>query len=475
MSRLVADLDVYRVERPYLALTRDLRLRVPGSRFDPERGELALPCPLCGGTASLLAAAVAGGDAVSCTEGCDELRIESALRHLAAALPRACDDPDRHRSAGHRSTCPRCLAWSGAAREAYRDVQRGALAVVADPARSSEPSGWADVPLDGLLDAMQAGALALPVPTVGMVSGAGCGLFYSGRVNGLAGESGGGKGWIALAVGVEQMQLGKHVYYLDWEDSPALAVQRLVGVLGADPQLVRQRFHYLHPERHDAEGIAALVRRVAETPGALVVIDSTGESIAGAGLNQNHDEDVASWFQQLAHPLATAGATVVLLDHMTKSEDGGLWPIGSQRKRAAVTGAQYVVEVVEPFSRSVNGAVALRVAKDRHGAREARSVASFVQFTHPIAGTTTTPEGEVVVELAEALTVTLGLGKSAEQLQADRDARAAAQLAADLAELDRLDPPPTSTRDVADRLRWSSRRATPALREWRATRSGGAS
>ena len=119
----VADLDTWRAERPYLALARELRLRVPGSRLDPESGELALPCPLCGGTASVLAAAVAGGDAVRCSGACDEQRVELALRHLAGALPRACDDPDRRRAA-HRSGCPRCLAWDGAARDAYREARR---------------------------------------------------------------------------------------------------------------------------------------------------------------------------------------------------------------------------------------------------------------------------------------------------------------------------------------------------------------
>lgn len=335
------------------------------------------------------------------------------------------------------------------------------------------PSLWADVPLDGILDSIAAGTLVLPTPTVGMLADGSAGLFYSGRVNGLAGESGAGKGWIALTAGLEQMTLGMHVYYLDFEDSAALALLRLVKILRAPPALVRQHFHYVHPAGHDAQGIEDLVERVASVPGALVIIDSTGESIAAAGWNQNHDEDVAAWFQSLAHPLADKGkATVLLLDHMVKSEDGGLWPIGSQRKRAAITGAQYVAEVGDPFSKTKNGMVALRVAKDRHGAREAKSVASYVQFQHPIASMTTLPDGTTDVLLGEELEVVFGVGKSADKIKADKDAKAAAALDADVAALDNMTPPPKSQRDVQGRMSWGGARSMAALREWRVRQRG---
>ncbi|HEY4237414.1 MAG TPA: AAA family ATPase [Gaiellaceae bacterium] len=332
---------------------------------------------------------------------------------------------------------------------------------------AGDSSGWEDVSLDGILDAVEAGTFTLPLPTVGMLADGTAGLFYPGRVNGVAGESGAGKGWLALSIAAEQMRLRHDAYYLDFEDSPALAALRLVSVLSVDPQLVRSRFHYLHPQRHDPDGIESLIERVAATPDAFVVIDSTGESIAAAGLNQNHDEDVALWMQSLAHPLADrGGACVVLLDHMVKSEDGGLWPIGSQRKRAAITGAQYVVEVAEPFSKTADGMAVLRVAKDRHGAREARSVATFIQFRHPILSTTPTADGLAIV-LAETLDVILGSGKTAAQVQADRDARAASALDKDVAALDALTPAPTSYRDVKSRLGWRDSRAQAAMREWK--------
>ncbi|WP_431473544.1 hypothetical protein [Ornithinimicrobium sp. W1665] len=52
---------------------------------------------------------------------------------------------------------------------------------------------------------------------------------------------------------------------------------------------------------------------------------------------------------------------------MVKADDGGLWPIGSQRKRAAISGAQYMQTTVRPFDRDTAGAAKLVCAKDRHG------------------------------------------------------------------------------------------------------------
>lgn len=100
---------------------------------------------------------------------------------------------------------------------------------------------------------------------------------------------------------------------------------------------------------------------------SLVVIDSTGESLSIEGANPNADEDIAAWFRAVPKRIAKLGPAVLVLDHMPKSSDSDLWPIGSQRKRAAIDGAQYLQEVLVPFSREKAGAARLVCAKDRHG------------------------------------------------------------------------------------------------------------
>ena len=112
---------------------------------------------------------------------------------------------------------------------------------------------------------------------------------------------------------------------------------------------------------------------MAELRPALVVVDSTGEGLALEGANPNADEEVAAWFLRVPRRLSLVtyddqpGPAVVVLDHVTKADDGGLWPIGSQRKRAAISGAQYMQRLVKPFDRDTAGHALLVCAKDRHG------------------------------------------------------------------------------------------------------------
>jgi hypothetical protein len=44
-----------------------------------------------------------------------------------------------------------------------------------------------------------------------------------------------------------------------------------------------------------------------------------------------NDDDTARWFRGLP-AAARLGPAVVVIDHVVKSDEGGLWPIGSQRK-----------------------------------------------------------------------------------------------------------------------------------------------
>lgn len=362
----------------------------------------------------------------------------------------------------------RIEAWD---RESYGPGRTADGPEAPAPAAASD---WQPQDLDAVLAQIEAGTLQTVVPEVGQVQvpdgEPARGLLYEGRVNGIAGESGGGKSWIALAIGVEQMQAGRTFVYVDHEDSLSTAALRLV-TLGCPLDLVRSRFRYVHPDSFSEDGVRSLVRSIEA--GTYVVVDSTGESLAAAGLKQNADEDVAGWFSQLPKPLAEAGATVLLLDHMVKSEDGGLWPIGSQRKRAAITGVQYIVKTIagQAPSRTSDGMAQLVVAKDRHGAYEVGSTASVVRFTHPGTGASDTKSRTVTWTPDGTLRVTFGVGKTREQIEREKADREAKQLDADVRELGRLAPPPKSQNDVKTRLGWGSARALNALQAWRSSRS----
>lgn len=241
-----------------------------------------------------------------------------------------------------------------------------------EDAPRARASTWARVDLSETVRGLLAGTLSRPAPTVGAIRG-GSALFYPGRVNGLAGESGAGKTWTALHIAAQAIAAGACVLYVDHEDDHIGIVGRLLD-LGADPGAVAALFIYTNPTERPAPGdLAALAALVAETRPVLVVVDSTGEGLALHGANPNADEEVAAWFLEVPRRLAAVsydgqpGPAVLVLDHVTKTDDGGLWPIGSQRKRAAISGAQYMQRTVRPFSKDAAGAAVLVCAKDRHG------------------------------------------------------------------------------------------------------------
>lgn len=272
----------------------------------------------------------------------------------------------------------------------------------ADPVDDAAPgASWEPVDLADTVAGLLAGTLTRHAPTIGARDDGAC-LFYAGKVNGIAGASGSGKTWTALAACAQQIATGEHVMYVDLEDDAVGIVGRLLD-LGADPAHLAgpgRRFHYLHPQ--EAFGIVAaeLVRAVlARHRPSLVVIDSTGESMALEGAKPNDDDDTARWFRKLPTAIAHTGPAVLVLDHVVKADEGGLWPIGSQRKRAAVSGAQYMQTTVRPFDKGTAGMAKLVCAKDRHGNyRPGQKVAELHVTPDDVAGVMLTlrpPSGDV--------------------------------------------------------------------------------
>lgn len=235
---------------------------------------------------------------------------------------------------------------------------------------------WTTIPLGDVVRGLLDGSVRPPQPTVGIVEGGSAGLLYPGCVNGLAGESGSAKTWTALALSRQLIDAHRHVLYFDLEDSPEGVVSRLLA-MGCAPDGILDFFHYGSPrERFDdlaQDTVQCLIRDLGV---ALVVLDSTGEAMGLDGVESNSDAEVAAWFRKMPAALAALGPAVLLLDHTGKVDASGLWPIGSQRKRAAISGVQYMQQVVRPFARGQGGKAVLRVAKDRHGFYPVKAVAA---------------------------------------------------------------------------------------------------
>lgn len=234
----------------------------------------------------------------------------------------------------------------------------------------SPRSSWYPSPLAAIVAGLVDGSIDRPRPTVGRLAD-GSHWLYARAVNGLAGESGCGKTWTALAAVAAELADGNSAVYIDLEDSAYGVLGRLID-LGVDPAVIADasRFAYVHPDeafrddvRTDLWDLLALMKPT------LVVLDSTGESMSLEGVDPNSDDGVAAWFQRVATAIARRGPAVLLLDHLPKSDSSAASPIGSQRKRAAISGVQMIQTVSRGmnFAKGRAGEAQLRCTKDRHG------------------------------------------------------------------------------------------------------------
>jgi hypothetical protein len=225
---------------------------------------------------------------------------------------------------------------------------------------------WLPHDLSEVVRRCQDGTITTPEPTVGRMTN-GKALLYRRATNGLAGPPGSGKTWFGMAIEAQELSRGNAVMFVDYEDSPETHLSRLFA-LGVTAEQILSGLIYVHPEERlrqpDDNNLVELMR---ERKPAFVVIDSVGESMAMEGIRPNDDDEVARWFQRFPSKLAKWGAAVLVLDHVTKAAEGGLWAIGSQRKLAGIRGVQYMLSTVEPFTREQAGLARLICAKDRHG------------------------------------------------------------------------------------------------------------
>lgn len=169
---------------------------------------------------------------------------------------------------------------------------------------------------------------------------------------------------------------------VDFEDTAQSVTARL-RLLGMSAREVTTWLVYIRPQvALGPRAVDHLCRTVNDLRVAAVVVDSIGEAFALEGINEDRDNEVGPWFRRVARPLADTGAAVVLVDHSTKASDSPLHPSGSKRKRAAVTGASYLVEAVQPFVKGRGGRLRITAAKDRHGSyRRGEKVADLVMDT----------------------------------------------------------------------------------------------
>lgn len=195
-------------------------------------------------------------------------------------------------------------------------------------------------------------------------------LFYPGMTHSFHGESESGKSLIVQAECVRMVNDGERVLYIDFESDEKSVVDRLIK-FGADEQAVADHFHYVRPEAtpHHSDAERAAWESILGTEYTLAVIDGVTEALTVFGRKSLDNDDIAAWSREVPRKIAErTGAAVVLIDHVVKNKtQQGRHAIGGQAKMAALTGAAYTVEILQPLGVGMRGAVGLRVGKDRPG------------------------------------------------------------------------------------------------------------
>lgn len=234
------------------------------------------------------------------------------------------------------------------------------------------PSSWQPVDLTDALNGID-----VPPPTL-FTRTDGLHLLYPGRTHWVQGESETQKSFGMQFAGAQVLEAGGRVLYIDFEDDARGVVSRLLA-LSVGREAIEKGFTYIRPDEplYDRDdritpGGVDLSAVLDGEPYDLAVIDGVTEAMTTEGLELNSNADVATWMRRTAKRIASTGAAVVCIDHVTKSrEDRGRHAIGAQHKLSGVTGAAYSFNLIRPLARStskpITGAVAITVVKDRPG------------------------------------------------------------------------------------------------------------
>jgi hypothetical protein len=170
-------------------------------------------------------------------------------------------------------------------------------------------------------------------------------LLYPARVNAVYGTHTAGKTWLGLYLARLNAEAGGHTLVIDYEDSDVGIAERCLAL---DPKLA-EHVSYVAP---DGPVNGSHLEHVIRSRGVtLVILDSVGESMSAAGLDSNLEPDVTRWFTDVPDTIAALGPAVLIIDHIAKKQDGTPSPVGSFRKSAAITGAQFALENKVGFSR----------------------------------------------------------------------------------------------------------------------------
>ena len=197
-------------------------------------------------------------------------------------------------------------------------------------------------------------------------------LLYAERVNWLFGKPGGGKSFLTLAAARSAIAQGGRVIHSDTEDRPSTVYDRSSDMGLEGTFMAFDNYVYFDHAFWQDDEVATKARqqalvwlKAAQDPRySMLIIDSAESSGC-----PSDGSAVTEWIMKYVRSWNLYDVGVLVIDHLPKrltQGDDVLGPIGSQHKLAAVTGVALEVFGI-PWTRNRDGAVTLRVHKDRPG------------------------------------------------------------------------------------------------------------
>jgi len=209
---------------------------------------------------------------------------------------------------------------------------------------------------------------SVPMPDVFTRTDGRC-TFYRGKVNALLGYSETGKSLVAQAAVVEAIAAGEHVVYLDHESDAPSVVSRLVS-LGANPDNLETRLHYMNPEGLlSGEEAEVFLEYLDNLMPALIIVDGLTAAMESQGLEVNSNRDAATIFRTYLRPMTRCDAAVVLIHHLPKGGSNGGHGLGAATLKNLVRGLQLEVSTSDKDRHTPgrHGRSRLEIAKDSDG------------------------------------------------------------------------------------------------------------
>ena len=193
-------------------------------------------------------------------------------------------------------------------------------------------------------------------------------LLYPGRVHAFIGEPESMKSWGWQVAAAQLLGAAEPVMVLDFENDEDAVIERL-RALNVSAEEILAGLTYLRPSDAWSPLAEDCLTRLCEARRfCLVVIDGVTDGMATLDLDADRNKDAAIFDRRLVKRFARAGAAVVQTDHVVKDRSGrSRYAIGAQHKLAAIDGATFVFEVVQPFGHGREGLARIKLSKDKPG------------------------------------------------------------------------------------------------------------